>query len=161
MAISMTDFKLKLNSLSFDFELENEELYDFHRIWESKRDGRNLPSRSQLDPIELKRHLGWLLLVDVEREPVRFRFRLVGTNIATVSGRDVTGKYFEEVYGSGPSEIKKFYEMAFEGAKPCHVVGRFPVAGRDFYRYEALLVPLADNGSDVDKIMTRSVFHNA
>jgi len=155
----MFEFKFEPNHLSVEFDGENKELLDFLEIWQSKRVGGQLPSRADIGPFELRRHLGWVVLIDVERPLIRFKYRLVGTNITEISGRDVTGLYFEDAYGPDPSGLLKIYKEAFEAAKPCHVVGRYPVPGKDFYQYEAMILPLADNNVDVDKFLVRLFFH--
>src|SRR6266849_5312118 len=38
-----------------------------------------LPGRQHVEPLDLAEVLRWLWLVDVQREPLRFRYRLVGT----------------------------------------------------------------------------------
>jgi hypothetical protein len=55
-----------------------------------------MPSRRDIDPLDLKELLGWLLLIDVECSPLRFRFRLIGTEIVGIRGMDLTGRYFDE-----------------------------------------------------------------
>jgi hypothetical protein len=38
-----------------------------------------------------------LMLIDVLREPRRYRYRLIGTHVVTASGEDRTGRMFENV----------------------------------------------------------------
>ena len=82
----MSEFKFEPSHLSTDFDVENTELLDFLKIWQSKRVGGKLPSRADIGPFDLRRHLGWVVVIDVERPSIRFKYRLVGTNITEISG---------------------------------------------------------------------------
>src|SRR5260370_17327555 len=58
---------------------DGQSLAAIYQYWDGKRRGRLMPSRADIDPIELKPYLPQLVLLDVEGEPPRFRYRLVGT----------------------------------------------------------------------------------
>ena len=77
---------------------DNPKFRDLLAYWERKRGTREMPTRSDIDPLELKQHLGWLVMVDVLPEPGRFRFRLVGTKVVEAYGRDSTGRTVEEAF---------------------------------------------------------------
>src|SRR5437588_5072375 len=72
---------------------------DLHRLYDDWRvrcrDGR-LPARVDLDPADLAYLDGNLLLVDVLRAPLRFRYRLVGANLAARLPFDMTGRMVDE-----------------------------------------------------------------
>ena len=62
--------------------------------WRGKvADGR-LPARSAIDPAEIPALLPYLILWDVERDPLRFRNRICGTHVVEFSGRspETTGR---------------------------------------------------------------------
>ncbi|HEX7968313.1 MAG TPA: PAS domain-containing protein, partial [Stellaceae bacterium] len=59
--------------------LDHPTLAFLRAYWESKRRGRHMPSRADIDPIEMKAHLGWIVLADVLPRLADFRLRLVGT----------------------------------------------------------------------------------
>ena len=62
--------------------LDHPLLQRLHAYWDGKRNGRVYPGREVIDPLELRFMLGNLILLDVEPEPLRFRYRLFGTEIA-------------------------------------------------------------------------------
>src|SRR5215207_542577 len=69
-----------------------------HEYWLAKRADRLMPSRADIDPLELRDCLGSLCIVDVTADtPPRFRFRLDGSNLALSTGFDMTGKFLEEM----------------------------------------------------------------
>jgi hypothetical protein len=78
--------------------MSNRALHRVHNLieqgldyWDSKRAGRRMPSRRDIEPTEILDLLPYVVLVDVEREPLDFRYRLVGTAVAARFGHDRTG----------------------------------------------------------------------
>src|SRR5689334_21377806 len=71
--------------------------------WDRKRDGRCMPARRDLDPLlEIPRLLPWVMLADVLRDPLDFRYRLIGTGVVNRSRRDFSGRRFSEMPQAGP-----------------------------------------------------------
>ena len=61
--------------------------------WNGLRRGRCMPSRADLDPVELPRALlPSVFMVDVTRDPLDFRYRLLGTALVEWFGHDPTGR---------------------------------------------------------------------
>jgi hypothetical protein len=57
-----------------------------------------MPSRADIDPLDLRFAIGNLILVDaIEAEPLRFRVRLHGTNLSERMDFDLTGKMLDEM----------------------------------------------------------------
>jgi len=70
-------------------------VYDFYV---ARRGGRPMPSRADIDPIDMPRAaLPYLVLLDVLDGGARFRWRLTGTEVVNRFGRDATGRFGEEV----------------------------------------------------------------
>ena len=62
------------------------------RYWSDRRHGRAAPSRSDIDPLDLPFPLlPHVLLIDVEREPLDFSYRLSGTAADTIHGLSLKG----------------------------------------------------------------------
>src|SRR5271154_6383357 len=71
------------------------QLYDY---WDEKRAGRAMPSRADLDPIEMRFAIGNVILVDViEGTPLGFHIRLHGTNLSERVRYDLTGKMLDDL----------------------------------------------------------------
>src|SRR5258708_6705187 len=68
-----------------------------HDYWTEKRGLRRMPARGDVDPLELKAVLPHILLIDVARTPLDFRFRLAGTRTYHIFGVDLTGRSVREV----------------------------------------------------------------
>ena len=76
--------------------LEYEGLGSLLRYWQ--RVGRGgVPSRADIDPADIPRLLSNVILIDVERAPIRFRVRLCGTEVDRLLGRNFTGCYLDDI----------------------------------------------------------------
>src|SRR5882724_3611992 len=127
--------------------------------WQVRRQGRLLPSRRDFDPLDLKYILGKLLLVDVEREPLRFRFRLVGTELAARSGVELTGRTLDDYPSPEYREfMRRRYTQTVDERRPLSSVQTRLVVDDQIRRYEALLLPLAADGETVDMLMIGIVY---
>jgi hypothetical protein len=56
-----------------------------------------VPDRSAFDPDEVKDLLPYLMIVELEDEPFRVRFRLTGSKVDEVTGMSITGRYLDEL----------------------------------------------------------------
>ncbi len=128
-------------------------------LWESKRTSTRLPARADLDPVELKFILGRLLILDVLPGP-RFRFRLHGSKLTEVAGYDMTGRFVDDL--PNPENRRTLVgrcKALLESSEPMSVVRDRPLDGRRF-SYEALWLPLARDGTEVDMLMCALIYLN-
>lgn len=140
-------------------DFESQQLIELLDLWRSKLVGDSLPSRQDFDFEELKDHLGWLVLIDVELDPQRFRYRLIGSNITELAGRDVTGNYFDELYEPDIAHsATSSFRRVVETRRPTRVCASLHHASRGHLTFEASDLPLSADGETVDMIMSRSVY---
>lgn len=66
-------------------------------VWRRVRGGRVMPRRADILPEDIATALGWVNLLEVRDTPPRFRFRLVGSMIAEVQGRDYTNCTIDDI----------------------------------------------------------------
>ena len=71
-------------------------LTDAYDAWLRLRRGTPCPTRGHFDPLLFRSVLGMLSLLEVSRDPMRFRYRIHGTETARWVGYDLTGKYVDE-----------------------------------------------------------------
>lgn len=123
--------------------------------------GRRLPSRAQFDPLDLKFVLGSVALIDVVAEarqaPPRFRYRLFGTGYTFYHGRDMTGKWVDEV--ADPSfreDLLTVYNYAVKEKRVGFYAYDYLIDAQR-HRFNAGLFPLADDGETVDRVLTCAV----
>jgi len=146
----------------------NELLPQFHREemrelvgnWLSIHPGDRLPGRGAFDPGAVPRLLRHLVLTDVERNPYRFKVRVLGTAVADAFGRDFTGKYMDEVFtGHGASLSHTLRVRAVETGLPClrpAGPGTFP--GLEIAPLEGVHLPFASDGVTVDCVMSMFLY---
>ena len=131
-------------------------LVALHRYWDGMRGGRMMPTRHDLDPSETVKLLPHIYMVDVERDPLRFRYRLIGTAICAFLGRDYTGRAVDAAtYGEGDilSRLLRLFTAVVEARAPVAYKGNiWYVSGREWREVEALLMPLSRDGMNVDII---------
>ncbi|PJK30086.1 PAS domain-containing protein [Minwuia thermotolerans] len=148
--------------VGMDAELRCEDpaLFQLLDYWNDKRGGREMPARADIDPQELRRHLGNLILIDIEHEPTRLRYRLIGTRITGLMGRDSTGKYYDEIYEPELlASIYRSFEWIFANRRPLRTHGEAFYPDRNFYSYETLNLPLSSDGVVIDMVLGGLYFH--
>ena len=129
-------------------------LEQLQKYWDSKRKGREMPSRTDIEPTEIPTLLSYLALIDVELNPRRFRWRLVGTHITGAMRYDYTGFYFDEKYsGRALADLMAVYERVLQSKAPIRHFGRPTFADKHFAAYESTHLPLSQDGSDVAIIL--------
>lgn len=111
-------------------------LRDLHAYWLGKWRGTSMPRRADIEPLEIPTLLPMVYLVDIDREPLRFRFRLVGTRVVAWFGRDLTGDYLSE--GATPR-----YREVLESGQPAYDRLHKPAIGGRHGFCQRLLLPLA------------------
>lgn len=70
-------------------------ILDMGNYLDRKRGARQLPARADIDPCELVSSLPYMVLVDIQTNPLRVFYRLVGTKIAEFYG-EFTGTWMHE-----------------------------------------------------------------
>lgn len=125
-----------------------------YRYWTAKRSGRAMPSRGDIDPIEMKPWLGRIALIDVAEEPEGLRWRLVGSELTIESGVDLTGKRVDEASYLGDSAVaySALTEFAARGV-PRYRNDPLTAASGWFRSTERLYLPLSGAGRRVDMIL--------
>jgi hypothetical protein len=131
-------------------------LYDY---WDAKRGGRRMPSRADIDPLEITFVVGNVILVDVlDEEPPRFRIRLHGTNLSQRVGYELTGKMLDEL---PVTEFRTLAQQSFARvaatAEVTHGKRDRVIDGR-FARYETVIMPMSGDGVRVDMLLCGLIY---
>ncbi len=137
-------------------------MHDLHKYWAAKRGERRAPGRCDIDPIEIRAHLGTLFMLDVLDEGLDYRYRLIGTRIVEISGRDATGSRFSDLYASQPEALDKIlrtFAPAISEISPVFATGQMLWRPeRDFRRFEGGYFPLSTDGTAVDVLLCKMCF---
>lgn len=135
--------------------LTDPDMAALYEYWLKRRHDRRMPSRRDIDPVELPRQLPNTMLIDVEQNPLRFRYRLVGTRVVGASGEDRTGAYFEvvEFFAKNPVVMTQ-YRQVVESGEPLFSLEPFKnYVNNTDYQVERLMLPLSSDGASVDMIL--------
>ena len=136
-------------------------LYDYWRLVAPP--GR-LPGRQDLVPEDIAPLWSRAWMLDVFRDPLRYRYRLCGTEMVRSLGHEVTGEWLDEVHPAliaNPQSRERFHFMAETGRATWR--RGLPLWTRDpkHQLIETLIVPLADDGRTVDKMLAVSVLFDS
>lgn len=136
-----------------DLKFDEPALGELLAYWQGKRRGRPMPARGDIDPLDLPGHMGHLCLIDVELAPRRLRYRLLGSVVTEALGRDMTGRYFDEIYADDAlADANRALEWIIEQRAPLRSHGRVLYKDKSHYRYETLNLPLSEDGETVNMI---------
>lgn len=123
------------------------------RYWQSKVVATALPSRAQLDPLEMRHFLAKILIIDVE-SPDDYTFRLCGTEISGANGRDLTGQRADTVsLGASAPHFIDAYRRTVRARAPMFFQGKIWWQDRDYIPFEQVILPLSSDGNHVDKLL--------
>lgn len=123
--------------------------------WRGKATDRGIPRRAAIDPVELADVLSCLIIVEVIED--RFRYRLVGTEVAANAGGDFTGTFLDaQDFANRDFYLACYREVRARAA---------PVFGLDHWAYsdgrtgvaEFAMLPLALEGDTVAQVLTVEV----
>jgi len=131
-------------------------LYDY---WRSRcRDGA-VPSRQDIDPLDIPDLLPNVFLLDVVGDAEDFVFRLAGSLVEDAFSMPLRGKSIAEIQKAAgtPIPVAQHVEVA-RGGGPRYREGSVLVAGRDHWRTHRLLLPLSSDGRAVDVLMGGAIF---
>jgi hypothetical protein len=127
---------------------------EIYRFWDMKRQGRALPARADFDPLEMKLWLPGIILVDVQHNPRRLTYRLVGSRSVDLRYKDVTGQTVEEGYhGSSLAEVLENYRLVVDERKVLYDWETVPSPDGFSADIETLFLPLSSDGTTVDMVM--------
>jgi hypothetical protein len=135
-------------------DLRLRRIFDY---WQSKQSPSRLPSRRDIDPSDFRWALGLVCLLDVAHRPLRFRYRLDGSLIASRNGVDMTGRPIDAIDHKPSAGMLhgQFATVVAERAPALHRIAT--EYGATTTTYERLALPLSDSGQNVAMIMTVAV----
>jgi len=124
-----------------------------------------MPSRADIKPSEMKEHLGWIILVDALPALEDFRFRMIGTRVAQYFLADATGQTMREAFAAyGDQVTARVIATHRKTARDKVVVRAYGGAGwlgRSFLDFDAIYMPLSDDGESVNMILSAFTFDAA
>ena len=130
--------------------------------WQTKCGDHALPSRADLDPADFRYALGNVSLIDVLANPLRFRIRVVASNVEARFDRALTGTYLDDLPEPESARLwDKVYRTVVRTRTPQTFVGEVVEDGVA-RMYRGKIWPLASNHRDIDMLLCcRELFDEA
>lgn len=124
-----------------------------HRCWARMPRGPRLPLTGAIDRAELEPALPVTMLLEPLANPFEFRYRLYGSEIAAVSGVEMTGKTTAAI----PSpEMRTFFQATYTAAmrsgRPLLSFHR-PPAETGIVSWCRLILPCEDGSAGIDSLL--------
>lgn len=108
------------------------------------------PRRCEIRAEALRPWLGHLAITDIERNPFRIRYRLVGTALTDLAGCELTGRYVDELYSPKiRREVATAYRAVVDRRRPHYRHARFWLVKKTL-GYHRLILPFSSDGTQVD-----------
>ena len=132
---------------------------DFFAYWRKQAGGRIAPRRQDLDVLDVPTLMPHVVIFDVLRDPLDFRYRLVGTAVREMSTREYTGMKMSEIDGRGPgSNIWSILDTVRVSQKPAYHSIPYVGPKKDFLQLNDLFLPMVDDNMETDMITLVSHF---
>ncbi|WP_120495953.1 PAS domain-containing protein [Kiloniella sp. EL199] len=129
-------------------------LYDY---WRSVTpSNRTLPGRQHINPAEITDLLSRIALVDVHYTGTekQFQYRLWGSVMTEVVGKDCTGKFAHDLFtGQQLQIVQQPFNAVVETRNPHFSEITWDIENREHQSYKRLLLPLAADGQNVNMIL--------
>ena len=130
-------------------------IHRLYSYWDSQRQasGSLMPRRSDIGPDQIRDLLPNMMIVDVERAPLRFRYRLVGTRVVEYNGLEFTGRYLGEIGWPEEQELFDGYVDVVNGRRPVFGSLAWDLTTGRVGRCEFARLPLSEDNATVSQIL--------
>jgi hypothetical protein len=126
-----------------------------YEYWLVKKGDRPFPSRADFDPLleqpKLSRNM---VLVDVERDPLDFRYRYIGIHVRENMAAEWTGKRMSEIpMQRAPNPIWQHHVWILEHRRPRFYRPAYLGPHKEFKFIESAQLPLGPESREIDMMM--------
>lgn len=132
-------------------------------VWRAAAGSRALPRRADIDPVKLGASLQYVSLLDVVRaESMDFRYRLIGQQLITAYGHNITGALHSDYFMKAP--VRPFYDTyvrCVNTRAPQEVTAKFRNHNQTPCRAQARVWPLSDDGATVTGLLGGCIYLDA
>jgi len=141
-------------------DLGDSSLQQVLAYWETKRAGREMPSRDDIVPTAFPRLMPRMFMIRVGEGPT-FTYSLAGDENVEAHGENFTGIEVRDLDRKRPgygTSMHNFYASIVRRRRPCAAAGSLEFVSRGFCRFSALYLPLAGGDGVVSHIMGVAVY---
>jgi hypothetical protein len=133
--------------------IETPILRKLYAYWDNVRGDRALPAWRDFDVHHLSFIVPNMLLMEVHRDPLRFRFRVHGHQLAWRIGYDMTGRFVDEMpHPENRAVMTERCRWLVENARP-YLGRQTRIVGGRLIPYEVVWLPLADDGREINLLL--------
>lgn len=136
---------------------EQRQLYDY---WLERAAGRKMPTRADIQPIQIPRILPAISLVDINEELGKSRIRLAGTRLREIYDREITGMCIEDLdWGDKRDYWLASYRRTVEEGVPTQGIIRAPRNQKEHLVQYWLKLPLSiEDGGEIKILLCFDCF---
>ncbi len=131
---------------------EHPALIRAYAYWKARRGHRTMPTRADIDPVEMREFLPHVGLVDVLKPadaPVDYRIRLAGSHVESVFN-GITGRLLSQFLEPAIEERWRYaFDLMIAEAAPLRFTARISYERKTWLISETLLAPLSDSGQGI------------
>lgn len=143
-----------MDRLETSLPISSKSLSAIRDYWVNLRQDRLMPRKQDFSPAAIARHLPNITLVDVFQSPLRFQYRLVGTRITELAGRNATGKWLdEELYGDRTDDLLWMYRNCVSTRQPVAVREQIQFANKSWLNVDVVAFPMSDSDNKITTIL--------
>ena len=126
-----------------------------YEYWLEKKGDRPFPARADFDPfIEQPKLSRNMVLLDVERDPLDFRYRYIGTTVRENMAAEWTGKRMSEIpIQRAPNPIWQHHLWIVEHRRPRFYRPTYVGPHNGFKFVETAHLPLGQEGGEIGMMM--------
>lgn len=119
--------------------------------WNKIRGDRSMPSRADLDPVDIPTLLPYVYILDVLDGASDFRYRLIGSDVNANTRQDYTGRLLSEILQEGTQRflVDVYIDVAINRRPRVDTVAYRARSGNQKY-YDNLVMPLSADGEQVN-----------
>jgi hypothetical protein len=125
-----------------------------HDYWSARRTAeRIVPLRADLDPADLRELLPQLIILEVEQNPIRFRYRLVGTRVVDFNKLEFTGRYLGTVGWDEEQQLVDACTDVAVGKRPLFGFYTWTTRNDNIAKCEFGIFPFSHDGQTVAQLV--------
>ena len=145
--------------MEFARNIREQEIRDIYRYWLDRRPPGGVPDRGSIDPRAIPhRYLPNLFLYECDAG-MRFRCRLIGTDLVRILGGDETGMYLDEILDPPVArERQQLFAEAIETGLPVYYRYCAPAAQGRQRTFSRILLPVASRAGRPDHIFGMALY---
>ena len=132
----------------------SERLKLVYNYWLSIRGDRSMPSRKDFDPAKVAKALPGIAIVEVLRDPIDFRYRLIGTDIDYHSEKSHTGQLISEIPDrAAPNTVWQNFINICKSKLPSGRTVPYVGPHSEFLETRQIVLPFSNDDKNVHMVM--------